>query len=250
MGGDLVLGVVAIAVFAGALAFQRAEPLARVVSARRVSGNVVRPPTQTAANPFVSTVAEAINPKLAVYDAPDAPQPSRTLDNPQPSGAPLIFLVKQLGDPWLNVFLPVRPNGSTGWIKRSEVKLSQHDWRVLVELSAHRITVFQGASIFLQEPVAVGKQDTPTPGGVYYIKELLRPPNPNTVYGPYAYGLSGFSNVLTTFGGGEGVIGIHGNNDASVLGHDVSHGCIRMSNPGIEKLVSVLPLGVPVEIKP
>jgi len=250
MGGDLVLGVVAIAVFAGALAFQRGEPLARVVSARPVSGNVARPPTQTAANPFVSTVAEAINPKLAVYDAPDAPQPSRTLDNPQPSGAPLIFLVKQLGDPWLNVFLPVRPNGSTGWIKRSEVKLSQHDWRVLVELSAHRITVFQGASIFLQEPVAVGKQDTPTPGGVYYIKELLRPPNPNTVYGPYAYGLSGFSNVLTTFGGGEGVIGIHGNNDASVLGHDVSHGCIRMSNPGIEKLVSVLPLGVPVEIKP
>ena len=249
MAGDLALGVVALAVFAGALGFQRAEPVARVVSARPVSGSVPRPPTKTTANPYVSTVAQAIVPKLGVYDAPDAPQPSRTLDNPQPSGAPLVFLVKQLGNPWLNVFLPVRPNGSTGWIRRADVKLLQHDWRVVVELTGHRITVFQGADVFLQEPVAVGKQDTPTPGGVYYIKELLKPPNPNTVYGPYAYGLSGFSNVLTTFNGGEGVIGIHGNNDASVLGHDVSHGCIRMSNPGIEKLVAVLPLGVPVEIK-
>jgi lipoprotein-anchoring transpeptidase ErfK/SrfK len=134
-------------------------------------------------------------------------------------------------------------------VKRSDVKLSQHDWRIVVETGSHQITAYQGANIFLQEPIAVGKQDTPTPGGVYYIKELLKPPNPNTVYGPYAYGLSGFSNVLTTFNGGEGVIGIHGNNDASVLGHDVSHGCIRMSNPGITKLVSVLPLGVPVEIR-
>jgi lipoprotein-anchoring transpeptidase ErfK/SrfK len=249
MAGDLVLGIVAIAVFAGALAFQRGEPLARVVSARPVPRSIPRPPTQTAANPYVSTVAEAIIPKVAIYDAPDAPQPKTTLDNPQPSGAPLVLLVKQVGDPWLNVYLPLRPNGSTGWVRRADVKLSQHDWRVLVELTAHRITAFQGAAIFLQEPVAVGKQDTPTPGGVYYIKELLKPPNPNTVYGPYAYGLSGFSNVLTTFNGGEGVIGIHGNNDASVLGHDVSHGCIRMSNPGIEKLVSVLPLGVPVEIR-
>ena len=34
-----------------------------------------------------------------------------------------------------------------------------------------------------------------------------------------------------------------------VIGTPTSHGCIRMSNPGIEKLVAVLPLGVPVEIK-
>jgi lipoprotein-anchoring transpeptidase ErfK/SrfK len=249
LGGDLLLGVVAVAVFAGSLAFQRGESVAHVVSARPVPSNIPRAAARTAANPYVSTVAESIVPQMAVFDAPNAPQPARTLDNPQPSGAPLVFLVKQTGDPWLNVYLPVRPNGSTGWIKRSDVKLSQHDWRIVVELSAHRITAYQGANVFLQEPIAVGTQDTPTPGGVYYIKELLKPPNPNTVYGPYAYGLSGFSNVLTTFGGGEGVIGIHGNNDASVLGHDVSHGCIRMSNPGIEKLVSVLPLGVPVEIK-
>ena len=55
--------------------------------------------------------------------------------------------------------------------------------------------------------------------------------------------------MLANFAGGDGVIGIHGTNDASALGHDVSHGCIRMSNEGITKLARTLPLGVPVEIR-
>ncbi|MGH2772375.1 MAG: L,D-transpeptidase [Actinomycetota bacterium] len=54
---------------------------------------------------------------------------------------------------------------------------------------------------------------------------------------------------MTRFQGGEAVIGIHGNNNPSSLGRDVSSGCIRMSNPGIERLARELPLGVPVEIR-
>lgn len=246
--GDAFLAVVALAVFVGALAFQRGVPTASVVSTRPVA-DVPRPPARTASNPYVSTVAEAIVPKVGIFDTDGAAQARSTLDNPQPSGAPLVFLVKDLSTDYVNVYLPVRPNGSTGWIHRADVILTQHNFRIVVELNAHRITVTQGPNIIDQEPIAVGRGDTPTPGGTYYIKELLRPPDPTTVYGPYAYGLSGFSNVLQTFNGGSGVIGIHGNNDASVLGKDVSHGCIRMSNPGIEKLVKVLPLGVPVEIK-
>jgi lipoprotein-anchoring transpeptidase ErfK/SrfK len=68
------------------------------------------------------------------------------------------------------------------------------------------------------------------------------------VYGPYAYGLSGHSEVLDTFNGGDAELGIHGNNEASVLGKDVSHGCIRMSNDKITRLAGLLPLGTPVQI--
>ncbi len=162
-----------------------------------------------------------------------------------------MFLVVDEGEaPWLKVLLPVRPNGSTGWVHASKVSTFEHDFRILVQLRLHQITVYKGKEVFLQEPIGVGTKDTPTPGGLYYIKELLEPPDPNTVYGPYAYGLSGFSNVLANFAGGEGVIGIHGNNDPSSLGKDVSHGCIRMSNAGIIKLAGTLPLGVPVEIRP
>ena len=45
------------------------------------------------------------------------------------------------------------------------------------------------------------------------------------------------------------MIGIHGTNQPALLGHDVSHGCIRMSNAGISKLAAILPLGVPVDIR-
>ena len=71
---------------------------------------------------------------------------------------------------------------------------------------------------------------------------------PRTIYGPYAYGLSGFSNQLTSFAGGDGVIGIHGTNAPWTVGQNLSHGCIRMLNRDIEKLVPLLPLGTPVRI--
>jgi lipoprotein-anchoring transpeptidase ErfK/SrfK len=60
--------------------------------------------------------------------------------------------------------------------------------------------------------------------------------------------LSGFSNVIDEFRGGDGVIGIHGTNEPDAIGTDVSHGCIRMSNEAILELVPVLPLGTPVHI--
>ncbi|MDP8993217.1 MAG: L,D-transpeptidase [Actinomycetota bacterium] len=200
--------------------------------------------------PGKSIVAGAIGRRISIYAAPGAPAPSRSLSNPNENGAPLVFLVKERQGDWLHVLLPVRPNGSTGWIRASDVKLGQHSYRILIELSAHRITVFDGPNVLLSEPVGVGTRATPTPGGNYYIKELLRPPTPNGPYGTYAYGLSGFSNQLTSFAGGEGVIGIHGTNDPSSIGKDVSFGCIRMSNAGINKLAARLPLGTPVEIRP
>ncbi|MDP8976734.1 MAG: L,D-transpeptidase [Actinomycetota bacterium] len=207
-------------------------------------------PAQVRADPPKSVVAAALVSSVGVYESPEAPRPTRSIANPNENGAPLVFLVEENKGEWLRVLLPVRPNGSTGWIRSRDVRLGQHSFRIVVELSAHRITVMEGANVFLTEPIGVGKNNTPTPGGVYYVKELLRPPSPNGPYGPFAYGLSGFSNQLTNFAGGEGVIGIHGTNDPASLGKDVSSGCIRMSNAGITRLTTRLPLGTPVDIRP
>ncbi|HVE95278.1 MAG TPA: L,D-transpeptidase [Acidimicrobiales bacterium] len=204
-----------------------------------------RPTTDDA----LSIVATATGPLVTVHESPDGAV-RQPLPNPLPSNAPLTFLVREQRVGWLRVLLPLRPNGSEGWIKLADVTLNSHRFRIVVELGAHRITVTKGDEVILQEPVGVGTADTPTPGGLYYTKELLQPPNPNGPYGPFAYGLSGFSNVLTSFAGGEGVVGIHGTDDPSALGKDVSKGCIRMSNEGITRLAEILPLGVPVEITP
>ena len=215
-------------------------------------------PTTTVPAAPVYSLATAKVPRVEIYNAPVQPEPVRSLDNPQPSGAapgstfPLRMLVVQERGDWLEVLLPIRPNGSKGWIRRAVVDLESHDFRMVVELGEHRITVWKGNEVVLQEPVGVGASGrTPTTQGLFYTTELFEvEPSQQGAYGPYAFALSGFSEVLYSFGaGGTGVLGIHGTSDPSGLGRDVSNGCNRMSNAGITKLANLLPLGVPVEIK-
>ncbi|HET6953376.1 MAG TPA: L,D-transpeptidase [Acidimicrobiales bacterium] len=226
------------------------ESGATTTTERRGSDASVLSPATTAppAN-GMSQVATAVGDQVQVYADASEAQPTTALDSPNENGAPLVFLVEQTQGDWLQVLLPIRPNGSTGWIKASEVEVADNPYRVDIKLTEHRLVVSKGEEVVADEPIGVGTSSTPTPGGKYYIKELLQPPDPNGPYGHYAYGLSGFSNVLDEFNGGDGVIGIHGTNDPSTIGSDVSHGCIRLTNDAIDALVPVLPLGTPVHIE-
>lgn len=199
-------------------------------------------------NPDVHLVAHADGSPLEVRDRPVDGDVQHRLSNPNENGSPLVVLVQERRGDWLKVDLPVRPNGSQGWIHRDEVQLTTHTYRIEVSVSERRYRLFRGDEVVMESAVAIGARDTPTPGGSFYIKELLQPPNPNTVYGPYAFGLSGFSNVLEDFAGGQGVIGIHGTDHPDAIGNEVSSGCIRLPNDRITELVGVLPLGTPVDI--
>lgn len=210
--------------------------------------------TTTTAAPTGAEVAQAKESSIDVYAEADDTEPERQIVSGVDTSVdtiPVVFLVKERGEgDRIEVHLPVRPNGSTGWVNASDVTISRVTHRIEVEIAAHRIRVFDGDEVVVDEPIGVGTQDRPTPGGVYYLKELLQPPDPDGPYGTYAYGLSGFSNVLLSFNGGPGVIGIHGTNEPSSIGRDVSSGCIRVQNDVIERMVEEigLPLGTPVEI--
>ena len=207
-------------------------------------------PITTAPGMTGSLVAQARGDRVQVYATPAEDQPTVALDNPNENNAPLVFLVEEARGEWLQVLLPVRPNGSTGWIRTADVEVATDPYRIEIALAGHTLSVYDGDQLVAQHPIAVGTASTPTPGGKYYIKELLQPPTSDGPYGAYAYGLSGFSNVLDEFNGGDGVIGIHGTNDPSAIGTDVSHGCIRLTNEAITELVGYLPLGTPVHINP
>lgn len=214
-----------------------------------------RPTTSTTLPPYISLVAEARVLVVGIFDWPGASKPSRVLGNPwyvndeKDKPVTQVFLVKQQVADWFEVYLPIRPNGTTGWIREQDVNITQTPYRIVVELGKHQITVYDAGDVFLQEAVAIGQPSTPTPPGTYYLRVLLQAPDPNTVYGPYAYPLSGHSDVLTSFNGGDGELGIHGNDDESVLGQSVTAGCVRMKNASITQLVPLLPLGTPVEIQ-
>jgi lipoprotein-anchoring transpeptidase ErfK/SrfK len=215
-------------------------------------GEPALPPTTTTTAVPIRFVAE-VKPEvkaIGVFDAPDAPAPKTQLSNPDSYGIVRVFLVEEgQGSPWLKVALPTRPNGSTAWINSNDVTLTPDYWRMQVELTAHRITVWNGADMVHTEPVGVGTAASPTPPGEYYVTDALTVPSfQRSAYGPFAFGISAHSDVYTTFGGGDGSVGIHGTGDPSSLGKDASHGCIRLSNDGITSLIHVVPLGTPVKI--
>ena len=222
----------------------------------RVTG-VTAAGTPTATLPAgYSYVAQAQVPMVKVYDTPDAAtKPSHEFENPwyvnndRRYPVQTVFLVDEQRGDWLEVLLPIRPNGSIGWIKRSDVNLASNSYRIAVDLSEHKLEVYNGDKLFLEDTVAIGAPETPTPIGRFYLRVLLKPPDQNTVYGPYAYGLSSHSETLNEFNGGDAEVGIHGNNDASVLGQSVSHGCIRMDNAKITQLATVLMMGTPVDVR-
>lgn len=209
---------------------------------------VAAPGTASAASK-PSIVAQAKVPVVSLYRTPGAKRPFLRLSNPNRNGAPLVFLVKERRPGgWEKVYLPIRPNGSTGWIHDRQVSLAVNPYRIRVSLGERRLTVWKGDRVFHREPAGVGRSILPTPAGTYYLAELLAQPNPNGIYGPYAFGLSAHSNVLYSFGGGPGQIGLHGTNNPASLGTNASHGCIRISNAGITRLARTLPLGTPVRI--
>ncbi len=174
-----------------------------------------------------------------------------------PDGAPQVFLLtaRPGEDPkierrdgiWFEVFLPVRPNGTIGFVPAEHLDLSTTPYRIIIDRAAFELTLWKGSDIVERMPIGLGTGETPTPVGKFYLTSLLRPPEPDGIYGTYAYGLSGFSEVLTDWVGG-GVVGLHGTNDPSSIGRYASHGCIRMHNEDIESLVPILSLGTPVEI--
>jgi lipoprotein-anchoring transpeptidase ErfK/SrfK len=197
-----------------------------------------------------SITLQATTSKVRVYASATSTEVVNTLDNPLPSGTPLTLLVDGQTSTRYKVLLPVRPNGSTGWVNPIDVGIKRsHKYHIEIGLSAFTIKVFNGTDMVMSEKIGVGTQDTPTPNGRYYIKELLQPPKPDGIYGPFAYGLSGFSPVLQSFNGGDGTIGIHGTNKPELLGTRASHGCIRMRNEAISQLTKFLPLGTPVIIQ-
>lgn len=208
----------------------------------------IAPPPTTPPAPPPTMVATAQVPKVQVFPAPGAEAPSTSLANPNEFHVPLVFLVKGAQADWLQVMLPMRPNGSTGWVRAADVAVAADDWRMQVQLGAHHLTVWKGADVVREETVAVGMPAAPTPTGDFYLTELLDTGNPRGPYGPLAFGVSAFSDVYTSFAGGPGQVGLHGTNQPDLLGTDASHGCVRVSNDAITALAAQVPIGTPISI--
>ena len=210
--------------------------------------------TTEATEPDEPEVAEANEPTINVYESADAPEAERQIVSGVDTSLdtiPIVFLVKDREPDAhrIEVYLPVPPNGSTGWVDAVDVTLRTTPYRIDVQISEHRLRVYRGDEVILDEPAGVGPSDRPTPGS-YYLRELLEPPDPDGPFGAYTYGLSGSANVLESVEGAAGLLGIHGTDQPDTIGEDVESGSISLRNDVIARLVEEigLPLGTPVDV--
>ena len=262
--GTLVLGVTATACGGSAGDAPAAAPTTAVAAPTTASDDqTTSPPADDAppeAAPEVGSEPEQ-EPQIltarpstdvALYDDPAAPEPARVLPATTSFGTPVALLVTEVGtaaaDGWLRVLVPGRPNGAEAWLRANDVELLSVRHEVHVDLATRTLEVRDGGDLVLSTPVAIGDPEHPTPTGRFSLTDKLDTADPSSPYGPYALGLSGRSDVLTEFAGGDGQIGIHGTNDPSSIGQAVSHGCIRVPNDVVTTLAGMLPLGTPVTV--
>jgi lipoprotein-anchoring transpeptidase ErfK/SrfK len=232
-----------------------------VLAATCLTGVAADPATGSAAGDAIPTRVQATQELVvlltahAAHRTPEAesPQvaflPMRTPITGEQTTLPVIARsIGAGGMQWLKVMLPGRPDGSTGWIAQLDTRALVTPWRIVVDLAARRVAVYDEGRTTRSFQAVVGKPSTPTPTGEFFVEEVLRMA-PGEPGGPFALALSARSNVLREFEGGPGQIAIHGReNLGGTLGTAASHGCIRLATASIDWLAARIGSGTPVTI--
>jgi lipoprotein-anchoring transpeptidase ErfK/SrfK len=150
------------------------------------------------------------------------------------------------GNVWYRVSIPMRPNGTYGWIPADTVSLKPTHSQIVVDIRRRTIDIYRYGKHRWHGIVAVGAPGRETPIGHYFVAARFVPYH-DPFLGVFAVETSAYSK-LTEWPGG-GVVGIHGTDLPQLLGQAVSHGCVRVSNTTARHLRTLAPLGTPIWIK-
>ena len=150
------------------------------------------------------------------------------------------------GEPWYRVSIPMRPNGTYGWVPAKTVSLRPTHSQIVVNLIHRTIDLYRFNKHKWHGKVAIGAPGRETPVGHYFVAARFVPFH-DPFLGVFAVETSAYSK-LTEWPGG-GVVGIHGTSLPQLLGQAVSHGCVRVSNLTARHLRTLAPLGTPIWIK-
>jgi len=119
--------------------------------------------------------------------------------------------------------------------------------RIVVSIPDRKLAVLEGDRIVRIFETAVGAPKSPSPTGVYQIVNSIADP---TWYTKGKIVPPGKCNPLGTrwLGLSRKGYGIHGTNRPDSIGHNASHGCIRMRNREVEELFKMVAVGEKVEL--
>jgi lipoprotein-anchoring transpeptidase ErfK/SrfK len=126
---------------------------------------------------------------------------------------------------------------------------------IIVDRGAHTLRFFQHLKPSQSYPIAVGKQGLETPPGLYDVQWKETNPSWHVPNSSWAGALAGktippgpqdpIKARWMAFNGGAGIHGIDPSEYGSI-GHDASHGCVRMRIPDVIALYERTPVHTPV----
>jgi lipoprotein-anchoring transpeptidase ErfK/SrfK len=119
--------------------------------------------------------------------------------------------------------------------------------KIVVSIPDRKLAVVEAGRVVKIFPAAVGAPHSPSPAGSYTIVLRLTQP---TWYGKGKIVPPGKGCPIGTRWIGLSVkgYGIHGTNNPASIGHNASHGCIRLRNRDIEQLFGMVSVGDAVEL--
>ena len=180
-----------------------AEPLITLLPTTTSTTTKPQPKPQV---PVITNLASPAG-EIPIYDKPGGKQIGTTGFY---YGYPVTLpILQSTNDGWVRVRLPVRPNGSTAWVHRNQVAISNTPYRVVVPPVAdlgHPLPVRLPG---LHHPGRPGKCGTPTPLGNFFVA-VIEQPGP-AGYGPIVFDTSAHSEAIQSWeGAGDAVIAMHG----------------------------------------
>jgi len=168
-------------------------------------------------------------------------------------GGPNVLLVLDAktvdGVAYVKVLLKRMPAGSGGWIPADTVRLARVRRRVVVDLSARSLTVWDRGRTIIRDRVVIGARETPTPTGQFAVDAPVDQPA-SAKLGRRVLALAAYSRALARYQGGLPQVAFHAYEQLGApLGAAASHGCIRMRQATLTRLLGLLERGTPVLIR-
>jgi hypothetical protein len=153
------------------------------------------------------------------------------------------------GQRWLKVRLPAwfSHGMPSGWLNAKYAKLRVNRWRVEVSSAQGTLKVLHNGRVVRSASVGTGTDSTPTPRGLNATYDHWR--STESVLGDWTVSLTTSSPEVPVFDGQQAVVAIHGWHAGGGGSGSVSHGCVRVSDDSLMRMVALkLPVGTPVQV--
>jgi hypothetical protein len=229
------------AVFAGGPDAGAPEPASRPRTGRR----------RTATPPAGDAVVRIRRGRSAVLHSRPGGRELVVLRERTPFGSSSVLPVVRRRPGWLGVLSSSLPSGTVGWIRddRRALAPGRTGTRVIVDRSERRLTVVRRGRRVLTAAVGLGRPGSETPAGRFAITDKLPGSRYSSSYGCCILALSGRQANLPAGWRGGDRLAIHGTVGRSATS-DRSAGCVTVEAAPLRRLMTTVPLGTVVTVRP